>query len=263
MNSGIYRKFLLFTMFFIRNSLNESNFGSMNSNLAGSKEYAGDTIKLDFSWKEALKDEFEKEYFVSLRKFLKDEKKGGHIIYPPGPRIFAAFNETPFHKVKAVLLGQDPYHGEGQANGLCFSVADGIRKPPSLQNIFKELQADLGYSIPENGNLDKWAAQGVLLLNATLTVRANIPGSHQGHGWEQFTDAAIRSLSKQRNGLVFLLWGRFAQAKAQLIDTSRHFVLEAAHPSPLARTGFSGCRHFSKTNEILRSLGKEEIDWSL
>ncbi|MBK9400805.1 MAG: uracil-DNA glycosylase [Bacteroidetes bacterium] len=220
-------------------------------------------IRLESSWKELLKGEFEQDYFKSLREFLKLEKSAGYTIYPPGPRIFAAFDETPVEKVKAVIIGQDPYHGDGQANGLCFSVAEGIRKPPSLLNIFKELERDLALPIPVNGNLDKWALQGVLLLNATLTVRANTAGSHQNRGWEQFTDAAIRKLSDHSSGLVFLLWGRFAQAKAALIDRNKHFILEAAHPSPLARTGFAGCRHFSKTNEILKSLGKEEIDWRL
>ncbi len=235
----------------------------MTSNLTEPAAFTEPDIQLEPSWKEVLKEEFSKAYFIKLRSFLKLEKKSGVMICPPGPRIFAAFNETPFHKVKAVIIGQDPYHGPGQANGLCFSVASGIRKPPSLQNIFKELHRDLGIPIPQDGNLDKWAKQGVLLMNATLTVRSDSPGSHQHQGWEEFTDAAIRALSQHSNGLVFLLWGRFAQAKANLIDTSRHFILQAAHPSPLARTGFAGCSHFSKTNEILRSLGKEEIDWNL
>ena len=220
-------------------------------------------IKLEASWKEVLKNEFTKEYFSSLREFLKEEKAKGRVVYPPGSRIFAAFNETPFTKLKVVIIGQDPYHGEGQANGLSFSVKEGMRKPPSLQNIFKELQADLGIPIPENGHLDAWSRQGVLLLNATLTVRANEAGSHQGKGWEQFTDAVIKAISEHASGVVFLLWGRFAQAKAPMIDSSRHFILQAAHPSPLARTGFSGCRHFSKTNEILKSIGKEPVDWRL
>lgn len=220
-------------------------------------------IKLEPSWKLKLNEEFDKEYFLSLRDFLKAEKKSGVTIYPPGSKIFAAFDYTPFNNLKAVIIGQDPYHGPGQANGLCFSVSKGIRKPPSLLNIFKELQADLGIPIPENGNLENWAKQGVLLLNATLTVRSNEAASHQGKGWEQFTDAVIRTVSEKSNGIVFLLWGKFAQAKAPMIDSSKHYILEAAHPSPLARTGFSGCRHFSKTNEILKSIGKSPIDWKL
>lgn len=220
-------------------------------------------IKLEPSWKLKLNEEFDKEYFLSLRDFLKAEKKSGVMIYPPGSKIFAAFDYTPFNNLKAVIIGQDPYHGPGQANGLCFSVSKGIRKPPSLLNIFKELQADLGIPIPENGNLENWAKQGVLLLNATLTVRSNEAASHQGKGWEQFTDAVIRTVSEKSNGIVFLLWGKFAQAKAPMIDSSKHYILEAAHPSPLARTGFSGCRHFSKTNEILKSIGKSPIDWKL
>lgn len=220
-------------------------------------------VQLEPSWKELLQDEFSKPYFLDLRTFLKQEKAAGKVIYPPGPRIFAAFNETPVDQVKVVIIGQDPYHGEGQANGLCFSVARGVRKPPSLLNIFKELQADLGVPVPVDGNLDAWAGQGVLLLNATLTVRANEAGSHQNKGWEQFTDAVIRAVSSHCNGVVFLLWGRFAQAKADLIDKSRHYILEAAHPSPLARTGFMGCRHFSKANELLKKQGKTPVDWRL
>ncbi len=220
-------------------------------------------VQLESSWKELLKDEFSKPYFAGLRAFLKQEKAAGKIVYPPGGRIFAAFNETPVDQVKVVIIGQDPYHGEGQANGLCFSVAPGVRKPPSLLNIFKELQEDIGVPIPVNGNLDAWAGQGVLLLNATLTVRANEAGSHQNKGWEPFTDAVIRAVSSHCNGVVFLLWGRFAQAKAELIDKSKHYILEAAHPSPLARTGFMGCRHFSKANELLKNQGKTPVDWRL
>lgn len=220
-------------------------------------------VQLESSWKELLKDEFSKPYFAGLRAFLKREKAAGKIVYPPGGRIFAAFNETPVDQVKVVIIGQDPYHGEGQANGLCFSVAPGVRKPPSLLNIFKELQEDIGVPIPVNGNLDAWAGQGVLLLNATLTVRANEAGSHQNKGWEPFTDAVIRAVSSHCNGVVFLLWGRFAQAKAELIDKSKHYILEAAHPSPLARTGFMGCRHFSKANELLKNQGKTPVDWRL
>ena len=219
--------------------------------------------KIEHSWKEHLQNEFGSDYFKSLKVFLLEEKKK-YTVYPPGPRIFAAFDHTPFEKIKAVIIGQDPYHGQGQANGLCFSVSDGIRKPPSLVNIFKELHSDLGIPIPLNGNLEKWADQGVLLLNATLTVRAHQAGSHQKKGWERFTDQVIRILSGKREGLVFLLWGKYAQAKEALIDTSKHHILKAPHPSPFsADRGFFGCRHFSRTNEILRSRGVAEIDWSL
>ncbi len=218
---------------------------------------------IEESWKEVLEDEFNAPYFSELKKFLVEEKKA-HTIYPPGSLIFNAFNHTPFPEVKVVLLGQDPYHGPGQAHGLCFSVNKGIAKPPSLQNIFKELHDDLGVPIPPHGNLTSWADQGVLLVNATLTVRARKPGSHQNKGWEQFTDAAIRSLSEKREGLVFLLWGNYAQAKEAIIDTTRHHILKAPHPSPFsAARGFFGCRHFSKTNGILRSNGKNEIDWQI
>lgn len=219
-------------------------------------------VKLEDSWKQHLSAEFGKPYFAGLRAFLRAEKAAGKVIYPPGPRIFAAFNLTTFDQVKVVIIGQDPYHGEGQANGLCFSVAPGVRKPPSLLNIFKELNADLGVPIPVNGSLDGWAQQGVLLLNATLTVRANEAASHQGKGWETFTDEVIKTLSAEKSGLVFLLWGRFAQEKAALIDAAKHHVLTAAHPSPLARTGFAGCRHFSKTNALLIGQGQSPVDWS-
>ena len=215
------------------------------------------------SWKEQLIEEFNQPYFESLKKFLVEEKNS-RIVYPPGNRIFAAFDRTPFEKVKVVILGQDPYHGKGQAHGLCFSVPPGIASPPSLVNIFKELHNDLGIPVPNHGSLESWADQGVLLLNATLTVRANQAGSHQNKGWENFTDAVIRKLSDDRQGIVFILWGRYAQAKEFLIDTSRHHVLKAAHPSPFsAHSGFFGCRHFSKTNEILQDQGIEPIDWSL
>ncbi len=220
-------------------------------------------LKIESSWKECLHTEFACNYFKSLEVFLLEEKKR-FTVYPPEPRIFAAFEHTPFEKVTAVIIGQDPYHGEGQANGLCFSVNDGLRKPPSLVNIFKELHSDLGIPIPQNGNLEKWAQQGVLLLNATLTVRAHQAGSHQKRGWERFTDQVIRTLSEKREGVVFLLWGKYAQAKEPLIDTSKHHTLKAPHPSPFsANSGFFGCRHFSKTNEILRSQGVSEIDWQL
>ncbi len=217
--------------------------------------------KIEPSWKNVLIDEFNKPYFVALKEFLVEEKKK-YVVYPAGANIFNAFACTPFNKVKVVIIGQDPYHGPGQAHGLSFSVPEGIQKPPSLVNIFKELQSDIGKPIPESGNLESWARQGVLLLNATLTVRANQAGSHQKRGWEQFTDSVIRTLSDQKSGLVFLLWGRFAQDKAALIDASKHHILKAAHPSPLsAYNGFFGCKHFSKTNEILLSQGETAIEW--
>ncbi|MCQ2265070.1 MAG: uracil-DNA glycosylase [Bacteroidales bacterium] len=218
---------------------------------------------IDESWKKVLWDEFQQPYFAELKQFLQAEKRA-HTVYPPGPMIFNAFNKTPFDKVKVVIIGQDPYHEEGQAHGLCFSVQDGIPHPKSLINIFKELSEDVGMTIPQSGNLEKWTAQGVFLLNATLTVRAHEAGSHQNHGWERFTDAAIRKLSEQREGLVFLLWGNYAKQKEAIIDTTKHFILSTVHPSPLsAHRGFFGCKHFSKTNEILRKLGKSEIDWQL
>lgn len=215
---------------------------------------------IDESWKNALSNEFTADYFLNLKKFLVEEKKK-YTVYPPGAKIFSAFNRTSFDKVKVVIIGQDPYHGAGQANGFCFSVSEGIAKPPSLVNIFKELQADAGIPIPTTGNLEKWADQGVLLLNATLTVRANQAGSHQKKGWEQFTDAVIKELSDKKTGLVFLLWGKFAQGKEALINKSKHHLLKAAHPSPLAGGAFFGCRHFSKTNEILKQQGEAPIDW--
>jgi uracil-DNA glycosylase len=219
--------------------------------------------KIEPGWLEVLRPEFDKPYFNELKSFLLEEKKM-YQVYPPGNRIFAAFDHTPFSKVKVVILGQDPYHGDGQAHGLCFSVPDGIALPPSLQNIYKELNSDLGIPVARSGNLEKWADQGVLLLNATLTVRANQAGSHQRHGWENFTDEVIRQLSARHTGLVFILWGSYAQAKEAMIDTSKHFVLKAVHPSPLSvYRGFFGCRHFSKTNELLSKAGKEPIDWNL
>lgn len=220
-------------------------------------------VDIDPSWYEVLNDEFEKPYFNELVNFLRSEKESGQTIYPPGSRIFAAFNLTPFDKVKVVIIGQDPYHGPGQANGLCFSVAGDIKIPPSLVNIFRELQSDLGIAMPKNGCLDKWAEQGVLLLNATLTVRAGMAGSHQNKGWEHFTDAVIRALNEKKEGIIFLLWGNFAKQKAAVIDRSKHYVLEAAHPSPLARNAFQGSKHFSKTNELLRSMNKQPVDWTL
>ena len=218
---------------------------------------------IDASWKAALNEEFQQKYFHDLKLFLLEEKKKFRV-FPPGKLIFNAFDHTPFDRVKVVMLGQDPYHGAGQAHGLCFSVPDGVQKPPSLVNIFKELKSDLGLDNPLHGNLTKWADQGVLLLNATLTVRENQAGSHQNHGWETFTDAAIQKLSQQRNGLIFMLWGNFAIAKKSLIDTSRHFILTSVHPSPLsAHRGFLGCRHFSQVNNLLRQQGVQEIDWRL
>jgi uracil-DNA glycosylase len=216
---------------------------------------------IDDSWRAALHEEFEKPYFAKLKEFLVAEKKQ-YAVYPPGPLIFNAFNTTPFDEVKVVLIGQDPYHGSGQAHGLSFSVPDGVRPPPSLVNIFKELHNDLDIPIPRTGNLTPWAERGVLLLNATLTVRAAQPGSHQNQGWEEFTNSVICRLSEHKEGLVFLLWGKFAQAKEVMIDTTKHFILKAAHPSPFsASNGFFGCKHFSKTNRILKEHGLKEIDW--
>jgi uracil-DNA glycosylase len=221
-------------------------------------------VIIEESWKQVLKEEFDKIYFQQIVTFLKAEKSAGRIIYPPGRLIFNAFYETPFLKVKVVLLGQDPYHNKGQAHGLSFSVPNGIAKPPSLVNIYKELETDLGIAPSQNGNLEKWARQGVLLLNASLTVRQNEPGSHSKIGWLQFTDAVISKISEQRKGVVFLLWGKFAQDKQSLIDETKHYVLKAAHPSPFsAEKGFFGCRHFSRTNELLLNQHKEPIDWRL
>jgi len=220
-------------------------------------------VKIESTWKTALQHEFSALYFAELKLFLLKERET-QVVFPPGKSIFAAFNHTPFNKVKVVILGQDPYHGQGQANGLSFSVENGVRLPPSLLNIFKELKEDVHMDITKNGDLSAWAKQGVLLLNTTLTVRSASPASHQGKGWEQFTDAVIRLLSEQRKGLVFLLWGKPAQMKEQLIDTSKHFVLKAAHPSPLsAYKGFLGCRHFSHTNKILLDQGIVPINWVL
>ena len=219
--------------------------------------------EIEESWRRILSEEFEADYFKGLREFLKEEVKK-NTIYPPGQLIFSAFNHTPFNRVKVVILGQDPYHGPGQAHGLCFSVPDGIPQPPSLVNIFKEINRDLGFPIPSSGNLIPWAEQGILLVNAILTVRANMAGSHQNKGWERFTDAVIKSLSEKRRDIIFLLWGNYAQAKENLIDTSRHHIMKAAHPSPLsASRGFFGCGHFSRTNQILVDLGLKEIDWKL
>ena len=219
--------------------------------------------KIEISWKLALNDELNSEYFRKLKSFLNEEKKK-YEIFPPKDKIFSAFEFTSFDDVKVVIIGQDPYHEKGQAHGLCFSVSNGIKAPPSLVNIFKEIKNDLGIEIPNIVNLEKWAQQGVLLINATLTVRAKQAGSHQKKGWEVFTDSVIKKLSENRKDLVFLLWGNYAKAKQKLIDENNHHVLKAAHPSPLsAYKGFFGCKHFSKTNEILKQHGKREIDWSL
>jgi uracil-DNA glycosylase len=219
------------------------------------------SVRIHPSWLSHLQSEFSKPYFQELSSFVKSEYHTT-TIYPPGKRIFHAFDSCPFDAVKVVILGQDPYHGPNQANGLSFSVNDGVPLPPSLRNIYKEIQSDLGKPIAQSGDLDCWARQGVLLLNATLTVRAGLAGSHQKKGWEQFTDAVIKLLSNQKQDLVFLLWGNYAKAKGQVIDRSKHLVLEAAHPSPLsAHAGFFGCQHFSKTNTYLMLQGKDPIDW--
>jgi uracil-DNA glycosylase len=218
---------------------------------------------IEESWFNALKEEFNKPYFKSLKKFL-EEEKSKYTIFPPGSQIFNAFQLTPLTAVKVVIIGQDPYHGPGQAHGLCFSVPNSIQPPPSLLNIFKELESDLGIKISKSGNLEKWAKQGVLLLNATLTVRSRQAGSHQGKGWETFTDKVITTISEQRAGIIFLLWGKYAQAKSALIDSSKHFILTTTHPSPFSvYRGFSGCKHFSKSNQILKEHGLGEIDWTL
>ena len=220
-------------------------------------------VKIEQTWKEALAPEFEKEYFASLVRFLHEERAAGRKIYPPGSQIFKAFELTPLPEVKVVVIGQDPYHGPGQAMGLSFSVPDGMPAPPSLANIFREVESDLGIRLSGRPNLESWARQGVLLLNAMLTVRAGAAGSHSRIGWQEFTDAVIRCISDRCEGVVFLLWGNFARSKRALIDTDRHYVLEASHPSPLARGAFFGCRHFSRTNELLEAQNKTPIDWRL
>ena len=220
-------------------------------------------VKIENSWKNALHGEFEKPYFISLVQRLHKEKAEGIQIFPPGKDIFKAFELTPVEKVKVVILGQDPYHNPGEAMGLSFSVPDGVRIPPSLRNIFKEIESDLGIRMSGSSNLEPWARQGVLLLNSILTVRAGAAASHRSLGWEYFTDAVIRCISERCEGIVFLLWGRYARSKAVLIDSSRHHVLEAAHPSPLAGGAFFGCRHFSRTNELLIAEGRSPIDWKL
>jgi uracil-DNA glycosylase len=218
-------------------------------------------VKIEAGWKIELAEEFEKEYFAKLAEFVRAEYKT-NIVYPPAIKIFNAFDYCKFSDLKVVILGQDPYHGPGQANGLCFSVSEDIQKPPSLVNIFKEIKSDLSIEIPQSGNLERWAKQGVLLLNATLTVRANQAGSHQKKGWEIFTDAIIQKISQSKTGIVFILWGAYAQAKGSIIDQSRNLVLKSAHPSPLsAHNGFFGCRHFSRANEYLINNGLEPILW--
>ncbi|MEO6851772.1 MAG: uracil-DNA glycosylase [Mucilaginibacter sp.] len=222
-------------------------------------------VKIEAGWKEVLKSEFTKPYFLEIVTFIKTEIFAGKTIYPPGPLIFNAFNQTPFDKVRVVILGQDPYHNPGQAHGLSFSVPAGIKPPPSLVNIYKEIRSDLDIAMPANyGDLTRWAEQGVLLLNAMLTVRANEPASHSKIGWMNFTDAVIQKISDQKKGVVFLLWGKFAQEKQVLIDETKHFLLKAAHPSPFsAHNGFFGCKHFSKTNNLLTQQGLPAIDWKL
>ncbi|MBU0695853.1 MAG: uracil-DNA glycosylase [Bacteroidetes bacterium] len=223
------------------------------------------SVKLESSWLIHLNDEFEKDYMKSLKEFLMEEKKKGEIVYPKGEDIFKAFELTPFGEVKVVILGQDPYHGANQAHGLSFSVQKGVKQPPSLQNIFKELVSDIeGFKIPNDGDLSSWAKQGVLLLNASLTVSAGKAGSHQNQGWEIFTDEVIKILSEKKENLIFILWGKFAQAKEELIDLNKHCVIKSPHPSPFsAYSGFFGSKPFSKTNEILKKLGKKEIDWQI
>ena len=218
-------------------------------------------VKIGESWKTRLEKEFAKPYFEELVDFVRKEY-GTSTVFPPGKLIFSAFNHCSFDDLKVVIIGQDPYHGFGQANGLCFSVADGVKKPPSLVNIFKEIHQYIVKEIPESGNLERWASQGVLLLNATLTVRSGSPGSHQKHGWEQFTDSVIQTVSESKDSVVFLLWGAFAQQKAQLISSTKHLILKSAHPSPFsADRGFFGNGHFSKANAYLKNLGKTEIIW--
>ncbi|MDW8272882.1 MAG: uracil-DNA glycosylase [Chitinophagales bacterium] len=220
-------------------------------------------VQIEESWKVALEKEFTKPYFAVLNQKIVEQKLKGKRVFPPGDLIFNAFRLTPLHQVKAVILGQDPYHGFGQAHGLCFSVPDGVEPPPSLKNIFKELESDVGFVTPKHGNLESWAKQGVLLLNASLTVNEGEPNSHSNFGWHQFTDAVIRCISDELEGVVFLLWGKFARQKVELIDTNKHFVLKAGHPSPYSANLFFGCRHFSKTNQLLIQQGKSPIDWQI
>ncbi len=227
------------------------------------KQIKAAAVNIHDSWRTVLKDEFEQAYFAEIKQFLKSQYQAGKRIYPPGKLMFNAFDQTPFDKVRVVILGQDPYHGPGQAMGLSFSVPYGVRVPASLKNIYKEMHEDVGASIAEHGDLTSWAQQGVLLLNAILTVEHKQPGSHKKIGWQRFTDAVIRIISEQRDGIVFMLWGNFAQSKQELIDFDRHFVLTAAHPSPLARGAYFGSRHFSQANTHLVSRGEEPINWQL
>ena len=218
-------------------------------------------VKIERSWKSRLESEFNKEYFKGLVQFVKNEY-ANQVVYPSGSKIFSAFDHCPFESVKVVIVGQDPYHGRGQANGLCFSVSDGVRHPPSLQNIFKEINQDLGKPTPVSGNLERWASQGVLLLNATLTVREKNAGSHQGKGWEVFTDKVLEVVSEEKEHVVFILWGAYAQKKGALVDDTKHYVLKSPHPSPFsANNGFFGCKHFSKTNQYLHKVGLQPIEW--
>jgi uracil-DNA glycosylase len=224
----------------------------------------GDEIRLNSSWLEPLRDEFERAYMADLKRFLADQRERGKRIFPKGREWFRALDLTPLEKVRVVILGQDPYHGEGQAHGLCFSVQPGVRPPPSLVNIYKELESDLGITRPSHGFLEHWASQGVLLLNSVLTVEMGQAASHRDRGWERFTDRIVREVNAKSEPVVFMLWGSYAQKKAEFVDTSRHLVLKAAHPSPLsAHSGFFGCRHFSKANAFLESRGMEPIDWAL
>ncbi len=220
-------------------------------------------VHIEKSWKDVLWTNFESQYFDNISLHLKNAKGNGKTIYPPGSMIFHAFNLTPLDKVKVVILGQDPYHGPGEAMGLCFSVPKNIKIPPSLKNVYKELITDCGITMPVHGDLSSWADQGVFLLNAMLTVEHKSPGSHKNIGWQEFTDAVIQLISEKKSGIIFLLWGRFAQSKKVLIDEMKHYVLEAAHPSPLARNAFMGCAHFSKTNELLKTNKQSPIDWQI
>lgn len=220
-------------------------------------------VDIEETWREALKEEFEQPYFDKIKTSLVQAKRAGKVVYPPGKLIFNAFNSTPFDKVKVVILGQDPYHGPGEAMGLCFSVPQGIRVPPSLRNIYKEINRDCGHPVPNHGDLTSWAEQGVFLLNAMLTVEHKSPGSHKKIGWQEFTNAVIHTLSDKKEGLIFLLWGNFAKNKKEFIDEIRHHVLESPHPSPLAGGGFSGCSHFSHTNNILQNNGQTPINWKI
>lgn len=220
-------------------------------------------VKIENTWKQALQAEFDKPYFAELVSFLHARKAAGDVIYPPGNRIFRAFELTPLPEVKVVILGQDPYHGPGQAMGLSFAVPNGVPAPPSLKNIFREIETDTGTVMSGRTDLEPWARQGVLMLNAILTVKSGAAASHSSIGWQQFTDAVISCINEKCEGVVFLLWGNFARSKKELIDTGRHYVLEAAHPSPLARGAFFGCRHFSRTNEILAAQGKRPVNWQL